>query len=144
MKQVIILLIVMFSISGCYRTVYMNVQGDRNPTKVTLEQLEKLPDYDDSNWLHFFIYGLVPSEKIIDVAQPCGGAEHIASINTRQTFLQGLVQEAASYYINIYSPYDGHVVCDKPKMPEKLDSTSSNAKPESNAKPDAAPSVQKE
>jgi hypothetical protein len=94
----------------------MNVQGDRNPTKVTFEQVENHPDYDNSEWLHFFIYGIVPSEKIIDAAKPCGGAEHIVSINTRQTFLQGLVQEAASYYINIYSPYDGHVVCDKTKI----------------------------
>jgi hypothetical protein len=123
MKRLILFLAVVLSISGCYRTVYMNVQGDKNSTKMTLEQLEKLPDYDDSSWLHFFIFGLVPNEKVIDVAKPCGGAEHIASINTRQTTLQVLVRLVANINsINIYSPYDGHVVCDKPKMPEKSDS----------------------
>ena len=116
MRWITLVLMVVLLNSGCYKTVYMNVQGNKNPAKMTLEQVEKLPSYDDSNWLHFFIYGLVPSEKIIDVAEPCGGAEHIVSINTRQTGLQLLVQAAASYYVNIYSPYDGHVVCDKTKI----------------------------
>ncbi len=117
MRKIILVLIVMLSISGCYRTVYLNVQGDKNPTKVTLEQIEKLPDYENSDWLHYFVNGLAPDERIINAAQTCGGAEHITGITTRQTFLQGLVHGATTYYVvSIYTPYDGHVVCDNTKI----------------------------
>ncbi|MFA5073958.1 MAG: hypothetical protein WC539_08715 [Nitrospirota bacterium] len=106
---------IMLFISGCYRTVYMNVQGDASPKKMTIEELEKIPDFDETHWQHFFIYGWVPSEKIINAADICGGAGNIASIKTRLTPLEGLVGAVAGYYINIYSPYDGNVVCYKNK-----------------------------
>jgi len=121
MKWVGILLVVVLCTSGCYKTVYMNVQGNRNTTKMTLEKLEKIPAYDEATWQHFFIWGWVPSEKIIEASKFCGGSEHIAGINTKQTFVQRLVEMVASYYINIYSPYDGHVVCDNTALIKKED-----------------------
>lgn len=33
------------------------------------------------------------------------------AIETRQTFLEGLVESFAGYYINVYSPYDAKVIC---------------------------------
>jgi hypothetical protein len=129
MRRILLLLIVVLSVSGCYKTVYMNVQGDKTPAKMTLEQLEKVPDFDETDWFHYFIYGLVPSEKTIDAGKLCGGSENILSINTKQSFLQALVTEIASYYINIYSPYSAYVVCDKTKMAQKLDPKVLNAKP---------------
>lgn len=42
----------------------------------------------------------------------CGGDAHVARIETRQTFVQGLIQSFAGYYINIYAPYNGAVKCD--------------------------------
>ena len=52
-------------------------------------------------------------KRVIDAANICNGAEHVVAIKTKQTFLEGLVAAVAGYYVNIYSPYDGYVVCDK-------------------------------
>lgn len=121
MRQIILLLsaILIFSVSGCYKTVYMNVQGEKATPKMTIEQLEKTPDFEENDWHHYFIYGLVPKEKVIEAAKKCEGAENVLSITTRQTFLQKLVEQLASYYINIYSPYSAYVVCDKSKLVSK-------------------------
>lgn len=112
MRRYLFLIVMLGALAGCHRAVYTNVQGDGKPQGLTREKLEALPDYDDTSWQHFFIYGLLPSETTIEAAQLCKGAEHIAAIKTKQTFLEGLVASVAGYYINIYSPYDGHVVCD--------------------------------
>ena len=112
MRRYLLLIVMLSALTGCHRAVYTNVQGDRKPQELTMKQLEALPDYDETSWQHFFIYGLLPSEQIIEAAQLCRGSEHIAAIKTKQTFLEGLVASVAGYYINIYSPYDGHVVCD--------------------------------
>lgn len=119
MRKILLMLILVLSISGCYRTVYMNVQGNNAPAKMTFEQLEKVPGFDETDWHHYFIYGLIPSEKNFDAAKQCNGSQNILSINTRQTFLQVLVEGVAGYNrINIYSPYSGNVICDKTKMPK--------------------------
>ena len=121
MRKILLILILVFSVSGCYKTVYMNVQGDKAPVKMTLEQLEKAPGFDETDWHHYFIYGLIPNEKTFDAGKLCNGPENILSINTKQTFVQGFVEHLASYYINIYSPYSGQVVCDKTKMVKVID-----------------------
>jgi hypothetical protein len=137
MRRLILFLAIVLSISGCYKTVYMNVQGNKNLEKAALAQEDKHPAFNAASWQHFFIYRWIPSEKTIDAANLCGGAEHIVSINTQQNIVQLLVQSAASYYINIYSPYDGNVVCDNAKVSKKTDSKVSNAEPELlNAEPD--------
>jgi hypothetical protein len=93
---------------GCYRTHYTNVAPPvvSAPSSLTPEKPR------DQTWIHFFIYGWVPGEQRIDAAKQCGGAQHIKVIETEQRFVQGLIAIFASYYINIYSPWTGRVVCD--------------------------------
>ncbi len=66
---------------------------------------------EQSGWRHFFVYGWAPSERVIDARGYCGGAEYVQEIETRQTFVQGPIATFAGYYINIYSPWTGEVVC---------------------------------
>jgi hypothetical protein len=101
-------LVVLLSVvgAGCFRTSYYHLQPEP-PTPVPAVARIR----PDSRWRHFFLYGWIPSEMVIPAGSRCGGAEHVAEIRTRQTFLQGLVAELASYYVNIYSPYTGEVLC---------------------------------
>jgi hypothetical protein len=93
--------------TSCARTVYTNLHPQL-PEGTTLQnQPRDSPRY----WRHFFIYGWVPAELIIDAESYCQGTEHIDRIETRSSFVQGLVSAVAGYYINIYSPYTGRVVC---------------------------------
>ena len=113
--RIIVILLIMLTSSGCYRAVYKNVQGGRDSAREGHSKGSTpvlVDNSSESGWQHFFIYGLVPSEKIINASGICGGAEHIKSISTRRTFAEGLVTMFAGYYINIYSPYDGEVECD--------------------------------
>jgi hypothetical protein len=48
----------------------------------------------------------------VDASAYCHGTERIERIETRRSFVQGLIAALAGYYINIYSPYTGRVVCD--------------------------------
>jgi hypothetical protein len=71
----------------------------------------------NGGWTSFWFFGVFPREKRVDAAMICGGTDHIASIETRQTFWQGLVGAVAGfgYYIsviNVYAPYGGKVNCD--------------------------------
>lgn len=54
---------------------------------------------------------VVPSERVIDAGRQCGGADQVAEIRTEERFVQGLIAVLASYYVNIYSPWNGEVVC---------------------------------
>jgi hypothetical protein len=100
--------------SGCSRTKYMNVAPlSRPPTHQVSEMAKPAPN----SWQHFWVYGWAPSEKAIDAAAECGGVEHVKQIETRQTFVQGLIAAFAGYYINIYSPYTGAVICDHTRQP---------------------------
>jgi hypothetical protein len=99
--------------TGCYRTHYERFSALRSdragnlPVRVT-------------GWQSFFLYGWVPGEKKIDARKKCGGADKIHSIQTRQTFLEGLVAAFAGYYVNIYSPFDGAVFCtEQPPVADK-------------------------
>ena len=91
---------------GCFRTSYRRLEPEA-PTPVPAA----VPAGPHSTWRHFFVYGWFPPEMVIHAGSDCGGAEHVQEIRTRQTFVQGLVEQLASYYINIYSPYTGEVVC---------------------------------
>jgi len=50
-------------------------------------------------------------ERVIDAAARCGGAQRVQEIRTERSFVQRLIATIAGYYINIYSPYTGEVVC---------------------------------
>lgn len=102
---------------GCYRTHYKNVAPP-----VVLEPSNTTPEKPrDQTWIHFFIWGWIPSERRIDAAKQCGGAEHIVAIETERRFVQGLIAVFASYYINIYSPWTARVVCDNEITPSTDD-----------------------
>jgi hypothetical protein len=95
---------------GCFRTHYENF-SPKNPIGGSADAHKARA----TGWQHFFLFGWVPQERFIDARQICGGPEHIVAIETRQTFLEGLVASLAGYYINIYSPWDGAVLCDEPR-----------------------------
>jgi hypothetical protein len=93
-------------LTSCYRTHYVNF-SPQNPI-----QSAAVPDEPvRSGWQHFFLFGWIPNEKNLDAREACGGSQNIASIQTRQTFLEGLVRVLTSFYINIYSPWDGAIYC---------------------------------
>jgi hypothetical protein len=107
MSRLASLLIVPALLCACYRTHYVNF-SPRNPA-VLAADAEEEPAY--GAWRHFFIWGWVPGERAIDARETCGGAQHIASIQTQRKFLQGLIAAFAGYYVNVYSPWDGAVYC---------------------------------
>ena len=94
--------------SGCYRTTYINLTP---PEKLQVARANPVPRQPSSGWQHFFIYGWVPSEEVVQTEQMCGGADRVETIHTERSFAQGLVAILASAYINIYSPWTGRVVC---------------------------------
>jgi hypothetical protein len=90
-------------LSGCYRTTYRSFG-------VPVSSETKAPE-PASHWQHFFVWGLAPDEHVIPANRMCGGDGLVQEVRTQQTFVQGLVEALASFYVNIYSPYDGKVVC---------------------------------
>lgn len=107
MRAALLLSLLLLGSAACYRTHYENF-SPANPNRAPSTTQ---PVRSGSGWQHFFIYGLVPSEITIDARQQCGGAENVHSIQTRQTFLEGLIESVAGFYINIYAPWDGAVYC---------------------------------
>jgi hypothetical protein len=95
--------------SGCYRTVYTNFGAVADPPPATPDELDGWRS--KNSWQHFFIWGWIPEELFVDARQKCGRADNIRAVETRRTFLEGLVAQFAGYYINIYSPYDAAVRC---------------------------------
>lgn len=106
MRAALVLSLLLLSSTACYRTHYENF-SPANPNLAPTAQ----PVRSGSGWQHFFIYGLVPSQVTIDARQQCGASGNVHSIHTRQTFLEGLVESVAGFYINIYAPWDGAVYC---------------------------------
>lgn len=94
---------------SCSRTVYTNLHPElpRPPLAAAAGQDRSSPRY----WRHFFVYGWAPGELVIDAEADCGGTAYVDRIETQRSFAQGLVAAFAGYYINIYSPYTGRVVC---------------------------------
>lgn len=96
-------------LSGCFRTTYVNLHpADAAPPS----EPPSVQPRRGGAWQSFFLYGWVPGDRQIDAAARCGGGEHVESIETRRTFLEGLVAAFAGYYINVYSPWNGRVNCD--------------------------------
>lgn len=115
---VLLALLACVACSSCFRTTYNNftplpsrAAADESPPA---QPTPAVPHTPPSSWQHFFVWGWFPTERRIDAGKACGGAEHVKEINTRQTFLQGLIEAFAGYYVNIYAPYTGAVVCDQP------------------------------
>jgi len=101
--------------SGCYRTVYVNVQAPGTPPPDESELTRAR--YQHGSWQSFFFYGFVPGSKDIDAVYTCGGEQHVESLETQQTFWQFLTSLAAGYYVllNVYAPYRAQVNCDHPR-----------------------------
>jgi len=98
---------ILLAATGCFRTVYHHLEP---PSYQPATQSPRVVR-EDSGWQHFFIYGWAPGEKVIDAAARCGGAGQVQEIRTEQSFLQGFLGVITTYYINIYAPYTGEVVC---------------------------------
>lgn len=109
MRAVSVLLTVVLVVGsgGCYRTIYQRLE----PPAATPDESVTFRERD-SGWQHFFVFGWFPSEKVIDTRKRCGDAQRVKEIRTQQTFAQGLIATFAGYYVNIYSPYTGQVVCE--------------------------------
>lgn len=99
--------------TSCARTVYTNLHPQLPAPSVEPDHVDRSKP---RSWRHFFLFGWAPGELVIDARQQCDGAEHVERIETRQSFLQGLVYQFAGYYVNIYAPYTGRVVCDHSRM----------------------------
>lgn len=111
MRRTLVLLLLIWLLqsvaTACYRTRYVDLPLPPEPSPSVVDTQPQ----DPSGWRHFFIWGWAPGERVIDAAAECGGAEKVESIETRRKFVQGLIAAFAGYYINIYSPYEGKVVC---------------------------------
>ncbi len=105
----VVLVVFALAASGCSRTIYTNLNPQLPEPAEPADTDRSTPPY----WRHFFLFGWVPGEMVIDAGAYCGGADRIEKIETRQSFAQGLIAAFAGYYINIYSPYTGRVVCDQ-------------------------------
>lgn len=121
MIRVLIVILVALSCLGCQRTVYTNLQGVQKTATKVVDALPSDDEADDGTWQHFFVYGWVPGVKVIDASEECGGAANIKTISTKRSFGEGAVAMFASAYINIYSPYDGHVTCFSKRPPERVE-----------------------
>ena len=110
MRKRVGLLLLCACLPGCFRTVYRNLLPPNAPTPVETDKTlnKKMP----RGWQHFFLYGLIPDERVIDAAALCEGEEHVKTVETRNTFVQRLV----SAY-GIYTPWNAHVTCDHPAPP---------------------------
>lgn len=109
MTRWITCLVLALFMTSCYRTHYANFSA-QNPERAPAAATSA-PVRSQSGWQNFFLWGWVPGEERIDARQECGGAANVDSIQTRRTFLEGLVAAIAGFYINIYSPWDGAVYC---------------------------------
>lgn len=98
------------ALPGCFQTHYTNLPPPAAERSVDTSEVS--PRARPSGWQSFFIWGWVPSEKIIRADQQCGGVGRVREIRTQRTFLEGLVAAVAGYYVNIYSPYDAEIFCE--------------------------------
>jgi len=95
---------------SCARTVYTNLHPRLPAPPVARNADRSSPPY----WRHFFVFGLAPSDLVIDASAYCQGTARIERIETSLSFVQAVVTALAGYYVfNIYSPYTGRVVCDR-------------------------------
>jgi hypothetical protein len=102
---VLVILLLASAQSGCYRARYVNLRNLDTIPPATPPQPVPV-----SRWQHFFVWGWFPIEREIDAGKACGGPENVEAIETRQTFLQGLIYQFAGI---TYAPYGGDVVCEE-------------------------------
>ena len=112
---VMVLLVCALLCSGCYTTTYYNFQS--NPSSDFAAHTGDEPEIP-RYWRNFWVFGLAPGKLTIDAAADCGGVDHLERLETERTFVQGLINQFAGYYINVYSPYSARVVCDHSVLPE--------------------------
>jgi len=118
-RHSLILALTLLAFGGCYRTHYVNLQ----PANVTVS--EPATRSNRSGWQHFFLFGWVPSERVYTADTLCGSNAVVTEIRTERTFVQGLVEQLCSYYVNIYSPYNAEVFCASPANPDHVVATPS-------------------
>jgi hypothetical protein len=97
-------------LTDCFRTRYINLAPHPALEAAATAPTPPQPK-PHSSWQHFYLWGWVPSERVIPAAEICGGREWVQEIRTEQRFVQRLIEDFAGYYVNIYAPYDGRVVC---------------------------------
>jgi hypothetical protein len=111
-RQGVVILVAVVSsvfILGCFKTTYYNLYAeDYVPPADAVATNRRI-----SGWQSFFVFGWAPGEKLIPSATLCGEG-YVEEIQTRRTFVQGLIAAFAGYYVNIYSPYTGKTVCKRP------------------------------
>jgi len=112
-----LVLLALFLTTGCFRTVYTNLQASGAPPPV--EAPETRAHHQNKDWQSFFLFGWVPGEKRIDAATICGGEEHVARLETEQTWFQAVTTTLilAAAWLGIYSPWRAAVICDHDPEP---------------------------
>ena len=112
MKLRALVLLALFSGSACFRTVYTDFQP-RNAPPVTETETTK-GRHQNKDWQSYFLFGWIPGEKRLDAGALCGGEEHVARIETEQTWFQALTTTVilAAAWLGIYSPWRAAVICD--------------------------------
>jgi len=110
MSRATVLILLVVTTAGCYRTTYSHLAP---PMSEQTGQAEPRTSPTDPTygWHHFFFWGVDPPEEVIDAAKICGGTQYIERLETEKSIVQGFIEAIAGYYVNIYSPYTGRVVC---------------------------------
>jgi hypothetical protein len=110
MTRRLFVLLAALALSGCFRTTYINLHAADAPTPV--ETAQTRAKHGKGSWQSFFLFGWIPSTKVIDAAEQCGGEDHVWRIETENSLGTGFVCSVAGYYINVYCPWRAHVTCD--------------------------------
>jgi len=107
-----LVLVALFANAACFRTVYTDLQPRGAPPPP--ESTESRSHHQNKDWQSYFLFGWIPGEKRIDAARLCGGDEHVARIETEQTWFQALTTTVilAAAWLGIYSPWRAAVICD--------------------------------
>jgi hypothetical protein len=106
-----LLVFLALSTSACFRTQYSNFDPVNNPSKggdPTSYAVMK------TGMQPFFVFGLVPGERVVSAKDLCGGVDKVAAIKTRKTFGMVLI----NLFLNelIFTPRSGAVYCSDPSI----------------------------
>lgn len=94
MNKLFVITLLVMLISGCAQQVFvMKKESVGTPTQTTTH--------------HFFVSG-IGQKKSIDVAAVCGGADRVARVESRLSFLDGLLKVIT---FGIYTPREASVYC---------------------------------
>ncbi len=108
MKKLLFIILGIFVISSCYTTSF------KTKYRRTGVEQEKMA--------HFFLWGLVPPQKEIDLDKFC--PDGVSDFKAQKTFLDGFLTFIT---IGIYSPKSVFVYCGKkPRRAENIESESPN------------------